>query len=109
MQVIPLVRERLWGKAALVGTGQAFKFPHSSLIDLRIRKKKILTHFLLVQVPARIQDQLFVIMAGEKSVNDTASQPQLEVMNNSDEPPRTMAEAIRKLWTPKKLVIAISG
>ena len=52
---------------------------------------------------------LVVSMAEEKKVDDTASRPQGAVMDNSEEPPKTMAEAMRKLWTPKKLALAISG
>ena len=47
-------------------------------------------------------------MAEEKRADDTPAQAQPVVVDSSDEPPKTMAEALRKLWTPKKLVVAIS-
>ena len=47
-------------------------------------------------------------MAEEKRADGTPAQAQPVDMDSSDEHPKTMAEALRKLWTPKKLAIAIS-
>jgi hypothetical protein len=51
-------------------------------------------------------------MADEKKVDNTPPpRPQavVEEEDGLDERPRTMAEATRKLWTPKKLALAVVG